>query len=373
MSLASKIAKSVKLALNLFFSIKDKLLGKVTNKIINSGNVKNLVIDYKNIECAGLGGAIVDYTISVTDDILLQNNLNKGQMHLVSLDAFNNILSCGEVICTDFCGSVANTIRFLNQAGVQSCLIANISEDSEGTDYKQNTQNNFALNVNPAIFTSRSAVLITPDGQRTMCTAIDSLNYIDFDDISLKTQLSLSSCKFLIIEGYLFFNKLNMESINAICHVAKLNGVEVVMSLSDAFCVTSCFSQMIEIINKYCSFVFGNKDEFDALSKQLASCKISFTNNITFVITNGSEGCCIYKSEDYNLQHGFATSLCKFGTEPILNPVDTTGAGDIFMGGFIYGLIKNLNLAECVNLANKNAAKVIMQNGTNMLNKILLG
>ena len=331
-------------------SLKSATLNLV-NHFTTSSN--NFITINQDLKCCGIGGSIVDYLINITDTFLDRYSLTKGQMHMVSKDTFDEIINANNLICKDFCGSVANTIRFLNSCGIESFLISNVGNDKEGADYKNQAKNNFAISCVPDIFTSRSAILITEDGQRTMCTATDDQNYIDFDNLTNDTLTNFTSCSVFVVEGYLFFNSKNIEAIKTMCHLAKQNGAKVAISLSDSYCVKSFFDILSKVIFDYCDYVFANKDEFEEFLKHLDMNTI--VRSPIFVVTNGSDGCKVLRlNEEYE----------DFLTTPIANPADSTGAGDIFMGGFIYGILNNLSIKDSASIANKNAGIVISQNGT---------
>lgn len=338
-------------------SLKSATLNLVNHFTTSSNNFTAINQDLK---CCGIGASIVDNVLNVSDSFLDRYLLKKGQMHMVTQELFDEIINTNTIAHIDFCGSVANTIRFLNSCGIESFLISNVGNDKEGAEYKNQTKNNFAICSSPNIFTSRSAILITQDGQRTMCTAIDGQNYIDFDNLHNDILTSFTSCSIFIVEGYLFFNSKNIEAIKTMCHLAKQNGVKVAISLSDSFCVKSFFDILSKIVFDYCDYVFANKDEFAEFAKNL-DIKTIFRSPI-FVVTNGADGCRVLRLNEESED---------FFTNPIANPVDTTGAGDIFMGGFIYGIMNNLSIKDSANIANKNAGIVICQNGTLVESPIL--
>ena len=313
-----------------------------------------------------VGNAIVDILIKVEDSFLKSNNLHKGSMSLVNNVEFDNIISKFSKFKIKSGGSAANTAVGYSSFGGRSLFLGSVAEDNFGLSFKKDLndlgihflscENNF-LNKN----TSKSLVLISPDGERTMCTFLDasvSLSLKNFDQSILKNN------SILYLEGYLFDKNETKQSMIDLCKIAQKKGSLISLSLSDSFCVERHRKDFLSLIKNYVDILFGNSQEIEALLNGKAQEKISSIAEIA-VVTNGPKGANIFKANDSTF------------ISPIdgLDVLDTTGAGDLFAAGFLFGLSKNLTLDECGKLATKSASQIIQQYGARpveSLSKLLI-
>ena len=312
-----------------------------------------------NLIC--VGNAIVDILIKVEDSFLKSNNLNKGSMSLVNDEEFDKIFSKFSKYKIISGGSAANTAVGYSSFGGKSLFLGSVAKDSFGLSFKKDLndlgiqflscENNF-LNKK----TSKSLVLISPDGERTMCTFLDasvSLSLKNFDQSILKNN------SILYLEGYLFDKNETKQSIIDLCKIARKKGSLISLSLSDSFCVERHRKHFLSLIENYVDILFGNIQEIEALLNGQAQEKISSIVEIT-VVTNGPKGANIFKANGSTF------------IPPIdgLDVLDTTGAGDLFAAGFLFGFSKKLKLEECGKLATKSASHIIQQYGARPLESL---
>ena len=301
-----------------------------------------------------VGNAIVDILIKVEDSFLKTNNLNKGSMSLVNNEEFENIISKFSKFKIKSGGSAANTAVGYSSFGGNALFFGSVAKDNFGLSFKKDLndlgihflscENNF-LNKN----TSKSLVLISPDGERTMCTFLDasvSLSLKNFDQSIIKNN------SILYLEGYLFDKNETKQSMIDLCKIARKKGSLISLSLSDSFCVERHRKDFLSLIKNYVDILFGNSQEIEALLNGQAQEKISAIAEIA-VVTNGPKGANIFKAND------------SIFISPIdgLDVLDTTGAGDLFAAGFLFGFSKKLTLDECGKLATKSASHIIQQYG----------
>ena len=305
-----------------------------------------------NLIC--VGNAIVDILVKIEDSFLKLNSLIKGSMSLVDNEEFDKIFSNLNEYKIKSGGSAANTAFGYSSFGGDSLFFGSIGDDDFGLGFKKDlneigikflySEGNF-LNAK----TSKSLILISPDGERTMCTFLDasiSLSLNNFDQSIFKKD------NILYLEGYLFDKKETKQAIINLCKIAQNKGSVICLSLSDSFCVERHRKDFLLLIENYVDILFGNDQEVKALLNEHNKDKISSIVKIA-VVTNGPKGANIYKEND------------RVFIPPIdgLNVVDTTGAGDMFAAGFLFGFSKKFTLDDCGKLATTAASHIIQQYG----------
>jgi sugar/nucleoside kinase (ribokinase family) len=325
--------------------------------------VKKFILDFSNtkseeFEVFGIGNAIIDFVFfAKNDDFITKFNLQRGLMNQITQDEFkhiNDYFSQGDQT-TDFCGSIANTITTLNTLGTKSLFISSVGSDKYGDLYSSYFNKNGSIATYKSLNTSKSAIIITNDGQRTMCTSINEQMFIDFDEIEIQKIQAILNAKIFIIESYLFYNDKNLDIIEKLCIFAKSSGCIITISLSDKNCVKTNKQKIINIIEKYCDIVIGNVDEINQLD-HVSSSKL--------VVTTMSQDGAMAKIEDAKIYQPLVKQV---------NVVDTTGAGDVFLAAFLHYLIKNkllfknpTILKKSLEYANLHASQIVSQIGTKL-------
>ena len=301
-----------------------------------------------------VGNAIVDILVKVEDTLLKSNNLIKGSMSLVNNEEFDKIFSKISEYKIESGGSAANTAVGYSSLGGNSIFFGSVGKDNFGLSFKKDLNDigikflsceDNLLNAK----TSKSLILISPDGERTMCTYLDasvSLSIKNFNQSVLKKN------NILYLEGYLFDKKETKKAMIDLCKIARNEKVLICLSLSDSFCVDRHKEDFISLIKNYVDILFGNDNEINVLLNGQEKENINSIVDIA-VVTSGSKGANIFK-ENYK---EFIPSIDG------LNVVDTTGAGDLFASGFLFGFSKNLTLQNCGKLATKAASHIIQQYG----------
>ena len=305
-----------------------------------------------NLIC--VGNAIVDILVKVEDSFLNLYNLKKGSMSLVKNEEFEQIFSQLSKYKIKSGGSAANTAVGYSSFGGNSIFFGSIGKDNFGLSFKKDLNDigiqflsceDNLLNAK----TSKSLILISPDGERTMCTFLDAsitLSLKNFNEAIFKNN------NILYLEGYLFDKSQTKQTMIELCKIAKKKNSLVCLSLSDSFCVERHKDEFISLIKNYVDILFGNDQEIRALLNGQEQEKINFIVEIA-VVTNGPKGATIFKSDDTMF------------IPPIdgLDVLDTTGAGDLFAAGFLFGFSKKLTLDDCGKLATKSASHIIQQYG----------
>ena len=297
----------------------------------------------------GIGNAIVDVICKVDDKFISQNNLTKSTMKLVDETEFKNLLSTLKIEETVSGGSVANSIVGLSQLGNKVGFIGKVSDDDLGNKYeeglkKENVQY-FYSKKKEAISTGTCLILITPDSERTMVTFLGTAGKINENDIDKN---AVKDSEILFLEGYLWDEgepkKAFEKAINSSNKVA--------MSLSDLFCVERHKPHFLELVKNKLDITFANEQEIMSLiDVKKFDDVINFAKKINklIVITRGDKGAiAINKNE-----------VVECPAKKNLQVKDLTGAGDLFAGGFLHGLINNKSTKESLETGTEMSSKVI--------------
>jgi sugar/nucleoside kinase (ribokinase family) len=196
--------------------------------------------------------------------------------------------------------------------------------------------------------TSKSIVLVTPDAERSMSTYLGAS--VQFNRDCIKDDLIINS-KIIYIEGYLFDQNDAKKAIYHCCKLAKSNNCKIALSLSDSFCVERHREEFCDLINKYVDIIFANETEIQSLyQSNLQESLEKIRVEVEFgAITLGSKGSIVFQNKIQNLVPAIT----------INDLVDTTGAGDIFASGFLYGLTNKYSIEDCGMLGNKVASDII--------------
>ena len=312
----------------------------------------------KDIDLIGLGNAIVDIIVNVEDQFLELNNLKKGSMNLINSNQSEVLLANCKVIKKISGGSSANTVVSLAELGNNVEFIGRVKNDNFGNFFsldikKSNTIFN-SLPIDEGPSSAHSIIFITPDAQRTMCTYLGASVEFEPKDVNYN---SIKNSKYLYLEGYLWDSDLAKNAFLKAAMIAKESNTKIILSLSDSFCVDRHRKSFLELIDNYIDVVFCNESEVLSLFKQneLQSCKESISSICELVIiTLGCQGSLVInKGESEEIK-------------PILlgKIIDTTGAGDLYAGGFIHGLINNYSIKKCGEIGSICAGHIITQLGS---------
>ncbi len=312
----------------------------------------------KDIDLIGLGNAIVDIIVKVEDQFLELNNLEKGSMNLINSNVSEVLLENCKVIKKISGGSSANTVVCLAELGNNVQFIGRVKNDNFGDFFTTDIQkSNTIFNTPPVDEGSSSAhsiIFITPDAQRTMCTFLGAS--VEFEPKDVNPD-SIKNSKYLYLEGYLWDGELAKNAFLKAANIAKEFNTKIILSLSDSFCVDRHRESFLDLIKNYIDVVFCNESEILSLFKEddLERCIESISSICELVIiTLGNKGSLVIekgKSEEVKPK--------LFG-----KIIDTTGAGDLYAGGFIHGLINNYPLQKCGEIGSICAGHIITQLGS---------
>ncbi len=307
----------------------------------------------------GIGNALVDVMTIIDDDkILEQFSLPKGSMTLVDAGKSELIKKNTSDFERTFAsgGSAANTIHGLAMLGVNTGFIGSVGKDETGDLFESEMKRAGVKNIlmRGKSVTGTAVALISPDSQRTFATHLGAAVELEAEDLN---EEFFKPYDILYFEGYLIINK---QLVVKACRLAKQNNMEIAVDLASYNVVEANKKDFIGIIEKYADIVFANEDEAkiltgleseEALKKIATMCKVA-------VVKTGREGSLIKRDEE----------IIRIGTLPI-NCIDTTGAGDLYASGFLYGYANDMELDKCGALGALLAGNVIEMVGARIPDK----
>ena len=313
----------------------------------------------KKYDVYAIGNAIVDYEIEVDNAFLEANGVEKGLMTLAEQDRQDDLLRAAKsnIRKKQAGGSAANSVVALAQLGGTGFYSCKVALDVDGTFYRDDlVEQGVATNLSDAKLdegvTGKCLVMITPDAERTMSTFLGISSNLSLSELNLD---QLENSHYLFLEGYLVSSPSGFEAIKEAKKRAKTAGVKTALTFSDPSMVKYFGEQMHEVVGEGVDLLFCNEEEalLYAGTEDLTQA-IEKLKKITksYVLTLGSKGAQIWDGE--NTHHIDAVKT---------QAVDTTGAGDIYAGTFLYGINHGLSYMEAGNLASLAASQVVSQYG----------
>lgn len=301
----------------------------------------------------GMGNALVDVLVTLPDDKILSSlGLIKGSMRLVDFSFSERVLKSVESFSTSIMsgGSASNTIHGMSRLGVSCSFIGKISEDEFGNIFEKDL---LTCSINPVLFkdkpqTGRAIALITPDSERTFATYLGSAVKLSPEEITAEL---FEGQSYFHIEGYLVQNH---ELIEKALATAKKLGLVTSLDLASFNIVSENLGFLQSLVSRYVDIVFANEEESlsftglgpeDSVRKIAESCKIA-------VVKTGAKGSLVSYEKEVCLIEPFKVS-----------PIDTTGAGDLYASGFLYGIMNDMPIVKCAMTGSLLASRVIEKIG----------
>jgi sugar/nucleoside kinase (ribokinase family) len=309
----------------------------------------------KTYQVVGIGNAVVDVITQADDSFLEMMGIEKGIMQLVERERGEVLYGAMTSRIQAPGGSVANTLAGLGGLGLKTGFIGRVHEDALGNFYAQEMQADGTDYVNALVEggelpTSRSMIFVSPDGERSMNTYLGISSEISADDVPPAVA---QDTHVMFLEGYLYDKDHGKEAFDVAAKLTKASGGKVGISLSDPFCVDRHRDDFRSFV-KTMDFVIGNDHEWTSLYEvELEEAlKLAAADCDLVVCTRGGEGVELIQS---------GTRI----TVPVeeVQPVDTTGAGDQFATGFLYGFATGQSLEVSGKMGCVAAAEVISHIG----------
>jgi sugar/nucleoside kinase (ribokinase family) len=306
----------------------------------------------------GIGNAIFDVLVRTDEGFLSSHGMTKGGMALIDEARAASIYRDMGPATEMSGGSAANTIVGIANLGARAAYVGKIKDDQIGGLYAHDIRAaGVAFETAPASggpATGCSYILVTPDGERTMNTYLGAAQDLTPDDID---EAQIAASAILYLEGYLWDPASAKEAFVKASTIAHGAGRQVALTLSDSFCVDRYRDEFLGLMrNGTADLIFANEAElrslyqtqdFDAALKQLR-------NDVKLgIVTRSEKGCVVASSE----------GVIAVPASPIQKLVDTTGAGDLFAAGFLFGLVRGAGYEKAGMLGGLAAAEVIQHIG----------
>jgi sugar/nucleoside kinase (ribokinase family) len=290
----------------------------------------------------GLGSALVDILVNENDDFLSETGAQKGGMTLVDNTFIENALSKTDgrphVVPG---GSACNTIIGISRLGGNGCFVGKCGADELGEMFEKDLKEN---KVNPMLVksatpTGRVLSVVTPDAQRTMFTYLGASSEMAVQEI---TQTLFEGASIVHIEGYLLFNQ---DLMLGALQKAKAAGARVSLDLASFTVVEQSKNILDEIVSKYVDILIANEDEarvFTGYDDEEKAISALGKNVELAVLKLGNKGSIIFNDgKTYRIQSAGSGGI-----------IDTTGAGDLWASGFLFGLENKLSYEKCGAIAS---------------------
>ena len=310
-----------------------------------------------DLDVVGVGNALVDVISMETDDFLERHGLVKGSMRLIEADEAVTLYDAMGPGVEMSGGSAGNTLAGLASLGGRGGFIGRVRDDQLGAVYAHDMRS-VGLEFPVAAATSgpptgRSLIVVTPDGERTMNTLLGAASDLSPDDVD---ESFVSRAQVTYLEGYLFDRELAGAAFQKAAAAAHAAGRRVALTLSDSFCVERFLEAFRALVEREVDLLFGNRDELCLLYEtddvEVALAAAEQVCDLV-VLTLGAEGSMVS-------QRG---TRVRVPAEPVARVVDTTGAGDLYAAGFLYGITHGHDLETSAKLGSIAAAEVISHVG----------
>jgi sugar/nucleoside kinase (ribokinase family) len=310
-----------------------------------------------SIDVVGIGNAIVDVISRADEAFLAKEELAKGTMALIDAERAEALYKIMGPGTESSGGSAGNTMAGFASLGGNGAYIGKVRDDLLGEVYRHDlTAQGVRFDTPPATDgpgTARCLILVTPDGQRTLNTYLGACVALGPDDIDPDI---VAAAQVTYLEGYLFDPPQAQQAFRKAAQIAHAAGRQVALSLSDPFCVERHRAAFRELVEGHIDILFANEIEIRSLYEtqdftaaaaavrgQVAVAALTRSEAGSVVLGNGEEH--------------------RVAPHPVARVVDTTGAGDLYAAGFLYGLTRGLRLSVCGEIGGLCAAEIISHFG----------
>ena len=316
---------------------------------------------YPEIDVVAVGSAIVDVIAQAQDADLRRHDLVKGTMALIDAEQAERLYAAMGPAVESSGGSAANTVAGVASFGGTAGFVGKVRDDQLGRVFTHDIRSiGVHYDTPPAGEgepTARCLVFVTPDAQRTMCTFLGAATGLRPDDVSAEL---LSQARITYLEGYLWDPPEAIDALRRAIEMAHAADRRVAFTLSDPFCVDRHRAEFLSVIDDEVDILFANEIEVLSLFE---------TDDLVKAIDASRDVC-----ELTVVTRRERGSVVVAGDETVAVPavtvehvVDTTGAGDLYAAGFLFGVARGMSLRRCAELGSVAAAEVISHIGARPL------
>ncbi len=308
-------------------------------------------------DVVGMGNAIVDVLAPVDDAFILTHQVVKNAMMLIDEYRAGQLYNAFGEKMEAAGGSVANSMAGLASLGAHGKFLGKVKADRLGQAFAASLLGG-GIHLDTKMAedgpsTACSLIAVPPDGQRAMNTYLGASRELGPDDI---VEADIAAAKLLYIEGYLWDSEASKEASRKAIAIARRTGTKVAFTLSDSFCVGRYREDFLDLVENELDIVFANEEEakslFEVDAFDGALQRFKQWNGIA-ALTRSAKGCVVVGGGEVHV----------IDAAPVAKVLDTTGAGDQFAAGFLFGQARGKSLAESGRLGALAAAEVISHFG----------
>ena len=306
--------------------------------------------------CA-IGNALVDIIVSTDDAFLQANQVAKGAMTLVDDETSAALYArAGSAVEMSSGGSAANSMAGFASLGGSCAFMGKVGRDQFGEVFTHDfhaQKIHFTTPLSPDLSTGRCLILVTPDAQRSMTTFLGAAVEFGPEDVDAAV---VQNAAITYLEGYLFDKPAAQQAFGKAARLAHEAGRKLSLTLSDVFCVLRHRGAFLDLVRGNVDILFANENEIKELyqTQDVRSALDAVRAHTEIVVvTRGAQGAII----------AAADQIFEIPAHPAPSVIDTTGAGDLFAAGFLYGLTQGKPLPECGRISAIAASEVISHYG----------
>jgi sugar/nucleoside kinase (ribokinase family) len=314
-----------------------------------------------SVDVVGIGNALVDVLSHEDDAFITAHGLEKGSMTLIDTDRADALYGAMGAGIEVSGGSAANTISGIASFGGSAAYIGRVFDDQLGAVFAHDLKATGVLFRCPPATdgppTGRCLIVVTPDAQRTMNTYLGSSEFLGPEHVDGEL---IAAAQVTYLEGYLFDRPEAQEAYWKASRIAHDAGRRVSLTLSDTFCVDRHREQWRDLVADQVDILFANEHEAMALYEvdtiDEAIARVQADVEIA-AITCGARGSLVVHRTDGDPE------VVEVAAHPVEHVIDTTGAGDLYAAGFLYGLTQGKPLETCGRLGSVAASAVLGHTG----------
>lgn len=306
----------------------------------------------------GIGNPLIDIILNVEEQDIQALGIHKGTMALINKQRMDELLQLTKTRETSYScgGSCPNTIIALASLGIETTLAGKIGADKNGRIYSDTLSSLHVHNelvVTDTEPTGSTVILVTPDSERSMNTYLGANRLYEQQDINVQ---SVKDADFFHFTGYMWDTQSQQQAITKALSIANKHNRTVSFDVADPFAVGRYRETFLSLIKESCDIVFANSEEARILFDNYdpyECCRSMGKLCQTAIVKNGKKGSFISHRGE----------IFKVPVKGPATPVDTTGAGDVYAAGFLYGQLKGFSVLDSGLIASILAGQIIAQRG----------